>query len=183
MPLLQDLASENFLGRIVVIASRMPLDLEDCSLLPISKQVLLVYAFSDPFQTEFPCVDAGSAPDAVQSVVDEEATDFRIQGDGFFPLAFDLRGGTGQPVAVRGDRSFSLRGRPAGAKLDLQLTALVESSRYPDCNLVLRYTTPNGEHEVRGQFTTPGQSMSEWKPLAEPCLLWNSKDLPNESDA
>lgn len=158
-PLLEDLTEDRNAGRIVVIASQRPVDLEDWPDTEMFSRLVLVQAGAAFASGEEDWVNSRRGVEQVLAAIDDPPRLLQIKGQDFAPLVYDLREG-GQAVVRYEQGEFRLEITPRGERLDLHFKALAAE---PPVLQIVRAS--GGMEQVNGQIETAWCEALSWRPL------------------
>jgi hypothetical protein len=160
-PLLEDLERERWNGRVVVITSQAPVDIDDWMDSAMQPALLLARTGGSAFAVEVEQVDGSQSAGAVLARIDDPPERLELMGPGFAPLRYQLREG-GTATVRYADDAFALAIKPRGERLNLRVQEL--TAEPPTLTLWRK----SGRLEcLAGQPEPIPTPPPDWQPLAQ----------------
>lgn len=160
-PQFEALEQERFSGRIVVLTSQMPVDLEDWLDTATLSRLLMIGVGEGQASLPVEQIEGRQGVEAILTKLEDPPRTLQIQGPGFVPLTFDIKEG-GAVQVQETDGEFQLNITPGGERLDLHLRALANEP--PD--LIVQHQKSRATR-LAGEPEAPWRREQLWQPLPD----------------
>ena len=160
-PQFEALEQQGFRGRVIIITSLSPVDLDDWLDTAVASRLLIISVGEQQFTVPAEQIDGRQGVDAILAKLEDPPYTVQIKGPGFVPLTVDLKEG-GRAQVCETDGEFQLDITPSGERLDLHLRAL---SSGPPLLSVRRLKA--GETSQAGDPEAPWRHEPLWQPLPQ----------------
>jgi len=124
-PILETLKKDGFKGMVVVIAAKLPVDIDDWLDTEVFEQILFVRMAEESFGEPYNEIDGSARIDSIMDVLENPVREVFVAGKGFAPICYEVNPADRIKISYE-DSEFRLKIPPHGEKLEIHLKALSE---------------------------------------------------------
>lgn len=124
-PIIEKLLRERFNGGIIIISSKIPLDLDDWQDTPIAEKIFFVKTSDNNFNCDYTVIDSKRSVEYITSLINNSVKSLCIKEEGFIPLCYEVKS-KGRSEVIFDNGVFNLMIYPTEEKLECHIYALCE---------------------------------------------------------
>lgn len=133
-PVLEDLGGEDFNGVILLLSSKLPIDLDDWEDTDIIERIIFIDMGSGEIYGKYNVVNLSDVSVQIPSLVKNDPLEVFVSGDGFAPVCYSIESCKSSSVLFE-EGKFVIKIEPSSENLKIHLAAICDDNSYPELNI------------------------------------------------
>ena len=132
-PVLEKLNEEKFTGIIILVSSRVPIDIEDWEGTDVPERLVFINMGDGDIEGPYRVIGRSNINLQISPLLNNEPTEVFVSGDGFVPLRYSVEPFRSSEIVFR-DGDFILNIEPSSEPLKIHLAAICKD-KVPELNI------------------------------------------------